>query len=89
MTTGGSVTGGAVVEGNFDGYEPLRFDEMPAVTVHVVPGSGPPGGLGEPGVPPLAPAVANAAFALTGRRSRRLPLRDLATAAGPPRDAPG
>jgi isoquinoline 1-oxidoreductase beta subunit len=72
-----TVKDGAVVESNFDGYEPLRMDEMPAVEVHVVPSTEPPGGLGEPGLPPLAPALANALFALTGRRLRRLPLRDL------------
>ncbi|HET8542030.1 MAG TPA: xanthine dehydrogenase family protein molybdopterin-binding subunit [Anaeromyxobacter sp.] len=68
---------GAVVQGNFDDYEPLRIDEMPAVEVHVVPSHEPPGGIGEPGVPPLAPAVANALFAATGKRIRRLPIRGI------------
>jgi isoquinoline 1-oxidoreductase beta subunit len=68
---------GAVVQGNFDDYEPLRIDEMPAVEVHVVPSREPPGGIGEPGVPPLAPAVANALFAATGKRVRRLPIREV------------
>ncbi|HET9551374.1 MAG TPA: xanthine dehydrogenase family protein molybdopterin-binding subunit [Anaeromyxobacteraceae bacterium] len=72
-----TVKDGAVVQGNFDDYEPLRMDEMPAVEVHLVPSAEPPGGVGEPGVPPIAPAVANALFALTGKRHRRLPLRDL------------
>jgi isoquinoline 1-oxidoreductase beta subunit len=72
-----TVKDGAVVQGNFDDYEPLRMDEMPAVEVHLVPSAEPPGGIGEPGVPPIAPAVANALFALTGKRHRRLPLRDL------------
>ena len=68
---------GAVVQGNFDDYEPLRIDEMPAVEVHLVPSREAPGGIGEPGVPPLAPAVANAASALVGRRVRALPIRTL------------
>lgn len=70
-----TLASGAVVQGNFDDYEPLRIDEMPAVEVHVVPSREPPGGIGEPGVPPLAPAVANALFAATGERVRRLPIR--------------
>ncbi len=69
-----TVAAGAVVQGNFDDYEPLRIDEVPAVEVHVVPSEEDPGGIGEPGLPPIAPAVANAVFALTGRRVRRLPI---------------
>lgn len=69
-----TVAKGAVVQGNFDDYRPLRMSEMPAVEVHVVPSREPPGGLGEPGLPPIAPAVANALFALTGKRVRRLPI---------------
>jgi isoquinoline 1-oxidoreductase beta subunit len=68
---------GEVVQGNFDEYEPLRIDEMPAVEVHVVPSRAAPGGIGEPGLPPLAPAVANALFAVTGKRVRSLPIRDV------------
>ena len=68
-----TVKDGAVVQGNFDDYEPLRMSEMPAVSVHIVPSTEPPGGIGEPGLPPLAPAVGNAIFALTGKRLRRLP----------------
>jgi isoquinoline 1-oxidoreductase beta subunit len=71
-----TVAGGAVVQGNFDDYEPLRMDEMPQVEVHVVPSREAPGGLGEPGLPPIAPAVANALFAATGKRVRRLPIRE-------------
>jgi isoquinoline 1-oxidoreductase beta subunit len=69
-----TVKDGAVVEGNFDGFEPLRMEEMPAVEVHLVPSGEAPGGIGEPGLPPIAPAVANAVAALTGTRLRRLPL---------------
>jgi isoquinoline 1-oxidoreductase beta subunit len=67
---------GAVVQGNFDDQEPLRIHEMPAVEVHLVPSREPPGGIGEPGLPPLAPAVANALFAATGKRLRTLPIRE-------------
>jgi isoquinoline 1-oxidoreductase beta subunit len=64
---------GRVVEGNFDGYEVLRLDEMPAVEVHIVPSTAKPTGVGEPGVPPIGPAVANAFRAATGKRVRNLP----------------
>ncbi|MFT3912642.1 MAG: xanthine dehydrogenase family protein molybdopterin-binding subunit [Anaeromyxobacteraceae bacterium] len=69
-----TVEGGAVVQGNFDGFEPIRMNEMPAIDVHILPSKEPPGGVGEPATPPIAPAVANALFALTGKRLRRLPL---------------
>jgi isoquinoline 1-oxidoreductase beta subunit len=68
-----TLENGAVVQGNFDGFQVLRFDEMPQVEVHLVESSEPPTGAGEPGVPPIAPAVANAIAALTGVRLRRLP----------------
>jgi len=55
----------------------LRINEMPQVQVHLVPSTQPPGGVGEPGTPPIAPAVANALFALTGKRARALPLADV------------
>lgn len=70
-----TVKDGAVVQGNFDDYEPLRMSELPRVEVHLVPSDAPPGGIGEPGLPPAAPAVANAVFAATGERLRSLPLR--------------
>jgi len=70
-----TIANGAVVQGNFDDYEPLRMSEMPKVEVHLVASAEEPGGLGEPGLPPIAPAVANAIFAATGQRLRRLPLR--------------
>lgn len=66
---------GRVVQGNFHDYPLLRIDEMPQIEVHLVKNTNPPGGVGEPGVPPIAPAVANAVFAATGMRLRRLPLR--------------
>ena len=69
------VAGGRVRQTNFDGYPLLRMPEAPPVEVHFVPASErPPSGLGEPPVPPVAPALANAVFALTGVRARRLPL---------------
>jgi isoquinoline 1-oxidoreductase beta subunit len=64
---------GRVVQGNFDGYQVLTIDEMPDVEVHIVPSSESPTGIGEPGLPPLGPALANAVFAATGQRIRVLP----------------
>src|SRR5437870_6382804 len=65
---------GRVVQGNFDTYPVVRMPEAPAVEVYIVPSSDPQGGAGEPGVPPIAPAVCNAIFAATGKRIRRLPI---------------
>ncbi|MBI5583358.1 MAG: xanthine dehydrogenase family protein molybdopterin-binding subunit [Deltaproteobacteria bacterium] len=72
----GAITfqNGRVVQGNFDDYPLLTMEEMPAVEVHILPSTEGPGGIGEPGVPPIAPAVANAVFAATGKRIRRLPI---------------
>lgn len=64
---------GRVEQSNFHDYPPLRFSEMPRVEVHILPSTAPPTGIGEPGTPPIAPAVANAVFALTGKRLRRMP----------------
>lgn len=66
---------GRVQESNYHDYRVLRLDEMPAVEVFIVPSTEKMGGVGEPGTPPIAPAVANAVFALTGQRLRELPLR--------------
>ena len=66
---------GQVVQSNYHDYQVLRLNEMPVVEVHIVPSSDKPGGIGEAGVPPTAPAVANAVFALTGQRLRELPLQ--------------
>jgi len=64
------------VQQNFNDYEVLRMDDAPEkIDVHVVPCTDPPGGCGEPGVPPVAPALCNALFAATGKRIRRLPIR--------------
>jgi isoquinoline 1-oxidoreductase beta subunit len=64
---------GRVMQSNFNDYPPLRFSEMPQVDVHFVASSEAPTGIGEPGLPPIAPAVANAVFTLTGKRMRRMP----------------
>jgi isoquinoline 1-oxidoreductase beta subunit len=61
-------------QSNFNDYPVLRMNEMPVVEVHLVKSAENPGGVGEPGTPPIAPAVANAIFALTGQRHRKLPL---------------
>lgn len=76
-----TMTDGVVDQGNFDTYTPLRIEAMPAVEVHIVPSEASPSGVGEPGVPPIGPAVANAVAAATGKRIRDLPFsRGLTTA---------
>jgi isoquinoline 1-oxidoreductase beta subunit len=65
---------GRVQEGNFDDYRLLRLDQMPEVEVHMVASGEAPGGIGEPGTPPIAPAVCNAIYAATGKRIRQLPI---------------
>ena len=64
---------GRIVEGNFDGYDVSRIDDMPVVEVHMIKSEAAPSGVGEPGVPPIGPAVANAYFQATGKRVRMLP----------------
>lgn len=70
-----TLKGGRVEQSNFHDYPALRLPETPKMEVHIVPSTDKMGGCGEPGTPPIAPAVANAVFALTGKRLRRLPLR--------------
>ena len=70
---------GVVEQSNFHQYVPLRISEMPAVEVHVVPSTQKPTGVGEPGVPPIAPAVVNALASATGKRIRKLPIADQLT----------
>jgi isoquinoline 1-oxidoreductase beta subunit len=65
---------GRVEQSNFKDYKMLTIDEMPKVEVYIMPSSEPPTGVGEPGVPPIAPAVGNAIFAASGRRIRKLPI---------------
>lgn len=71
-----TLEGGRVQQSNFHDYELLRMDEMPLIETHIIEGGPPIGGIGEPGTPPIAPAVANAIYAATGRRIRRLPIRN-------------
>ncbi|WP_305824661.1 xanthine dehydrogenase family protein molybdopterin-binding subunit [Massilia brevitalea] len=70
-----TIQDGRVQQSNFGDYPVLRIDRTPVVETIIVPSAEPPEGVGEPGVPPVAPAVAAAVFALTGKRLRSLPLR--------------
>jgi isoquinoline 1-oxidoreductase beta subunit len=70
-----TIDKGQVQQSNFHDYAPLRIDECPAIEVEIIASDEPPGGVGEPGTPPIAPAVANAVYALTGQRLRSLPLK--------------
>lgn len=69
-----TVRNGRVEQANFNDYPVLRMDNMPVVEVHIVESTEHPTGVGEPGVPPIAPAVTNAVFAASGKRIRRLPI---------------
>jgi isoquinoline 1-oxidoreductase beta subunit len=69
-----TIANGAVEQTNFDTFRVLRMEDAPPVHVHFVASNEPPAGLGEPALPPIAPAVANAVFAASGRRIRRLPI---------------
>jgi isoquinoline 1-oxidoreductase subunit beta len=69
-----TLRNGVVQQSNFDDYEPTRIREMPKVEVYIVPSAAHPSGIGEPGVPPLAPAIGNAIAAATGKRLHSLPL---------------
>ena len=70
-----TIKNGEVVQSNFDDFDVLRIDEMPEVEVYIVKSTEAPGGVGEPGLPPIAPAVTNAVFAATGKRVRKLPIK--------------
>jgi isoquinoline 1-oxidoreductase beta subunit len=70
-----TIDKGAVVQGNFNTYDVVRIDEMPAIEVHVLETDNNPGGIGEASVPPIAPAITNAIFAATGKRVRKLPIQ--------------
>lgn len=70
-----TIERGRVVQSNFNDYDMLRMNESPKVEVYIVPSKETPTGMGEPAVPPAAPAVCNAVFAATGKRIRRLPIR--------------
>jgi isoquinoline 1-oxidoreductase beta subunit len=74
---GGEITiqNGQVQQSNFHDFPVLRMDECPVIESHIMASTEPPEGVGEPGTPPIAPAVANAVFALTGKRLRALPLK--------------
>jgi isoquinoline 1-oxidoreductase beta subunit len=70
-----TIDKGRVQQNNFNQYDMLRIDEAPVVEVHIVPSTQNPGGIGEAGVPAVAPAVTNAIFAATGKRIRKLPIQ--------------
>jgi isoquinoline 1-oxidoreductase beta subunit len=69
-----TIEKGRVVQGNFDDYAPLRMEETPTVEVYAVPSAKVPTGIGEPSVPPIAPALCNAIYAATKKRIRALPI---------------
>jgi isoquinoline 1-oxidoreductase beta subunit len=68
-----TVKNGAIEQTNFDGYDPIRISEAPPIEVYLIKSKDEPGGMGEPALPPAAPAVANAIFAASGKRVRKLP----------------
>ncbi len=69
-----TLKNGRVQQSNFDSYQMLRIDDAPAIEVHIVKSSEPPGGMGETGTSAIVPAIANAVFAATGRRLRKMPV---------------
>jgi isoquinoline 1-oxidoreductase beta subunit len=67
---------GQIQQSNFHDYPVARMNESPLEThIHIIPSNEPPAGVGEPGVPPIAPAICNAIFAATGKRIRDLPIK--------------
>ena len=66
---------GVIQQDNFDGYQIARYSDAPTTHVEIIASDAPPGGVGEPGVPPIAPAICNAIFNATGKRYRELPLK--------------
>ena len=69
-----TLRGGRVQQTNFNNYRVMRLSEMPKIEIHILPSDAAPGGIGETGVPPVAPALCNAIFAATGKRLRSLPI---------------
>jgi isoquinoline 1-oxidoreductase subunit beta len=72
--SGINIENGEVQETNFHAFNPLRMNEVPTIEIHIMPSEAAPGGAGEPGLPPIAPALCNAIFNLNGKRWRKLPL---------------
>ena len=64
-----------VVQSNFDDYPVMRIGDCPKIQVELIQSTEPPAGVGEPGVPPIAPALVNAIYAASGKRIRKLPIK--------------
>jgi CO/xanthine dehydrogenase Mo-binding subunit len=75
LKAGVTIENGRVQQSNFHDYPILQMSEMPVIEVHIIESDNPPTGIGEMGVPPIAPAVANAVYAATGKRVRHIPIR--------------
>jgi len=75
MTSENTFKNGRAQQGNFDDYHVARIDRTPDTRVHLIDSDAPPAGVGEPGVPPVMPAIANAVFAASGKRLREMPLK--------------
>jgi isoquinoline 1-oxidoreductase beta subunit len=69
-----TLKNGRVEQSNFDNYQVVRINEAPAIEVHIIRNNETPGGMGEPGTSAIMPAIANAIFAATGKRLRKLPV---------------
>ena len=70
-----NIKDGAVTQSNFHDYQMLRMNETPEIEVHIVASDEAPTGVGEPGLPPLAPAIAGALYKATGKRFRKMPFK--------------